>query len=259
LFRPVLIILLTWLLITAAGSAIGQTMTVSGRVYDITQHTPLQSVSVLSNSGAGTVTDADGHYTIMVPLSDSIWFSYLDKPTPKYAVSGIRNMQSFEVALHVNVTELRQVTVKMHNYKLDSIQNREDYAKIFNFRKPGIGSSITPGGGVGLDLDEFINMFRFRRNRNMLAFQQRLEREEIDAYIDHRFSRALVIKLTKLRGPDLDTFMKRYRPPLFLVQNATEYEFQLYIKNSYEKFHRLQLIMGELKLEDIQGKKPDDE
>jgi hypothetical protein len=147
----------------------------------------------------------------------------------------------------------------MHNYKLDSIQNREDYAKIFNFRKPGIGSSITPGGGVGLDLDEFINIFRFRRNRNMLAFQQRLEREEIDAYIDHRFSRALVIKLTKLRGPDLDTFMKRYRPPLFLVENATEYEFQLYIKNSYEKFHRLQLIMGELKFEDIQGKKPDDE
>lgn len=258
MFRPVLIILLTWLLITVTGSAIGQT-TVSGRVYDITQHTPLQAVSVLSNSGAGTVTDIDGNYTIQVPLSDSIWFSYLGKPTPKYAVQSIPNRQGFEVALHVNVTELRQVTVKMHNYKLDSIQNREDYAKIFNFRKPGIGSSITPGGGVGLDLDEFINIFRFRRNRNMLAFQQRLEREELDAFIDHRFSRALVIKLTKLRGPDLDTFMKRYRPPLFLVENATEYEFQLYIKNSYEKFHRLQLIMGELKLEDIQGKKPDDE
>lgn len=258
MFRPLLIIILTWLFTTATERAISQ-VTVSGRVYDITQHSPLAAVSVMSNSGVGTVTDVEGNYSIAVPLYDSIWFSYLGKPTPKYAVQSIPNRQSFEVALHVSVTELRQVTVRMHNYKLDSIQNREEYAKIFNYRKPGIGSSITPGGGVGLDLDEFINMFRFRRNRNMLAFQQRLEREELDRYIDHRFSRALVIKLTKLHGPDLDTFMKRYRPPLFLVENATEYEFQLYIKNSYEKFHRLQLIMGELKLEDIQGKKPDNE
>lgn len=216
----------------------------------------MQAVSVLSNSGAGTITDSLGRYSILVPENDSIWFSYLGKPTPKYSVQSVRNLQTFEVALHVNITELKQVMVRPPNYKLDSIQNRLDYAKAFNFEKPGIGIStgpVTSGSapaGVGLDVNEFINMFRFRRNRNMLAFQQRLLREEQDKYIDHRFSRALVIKLTKLKGADLDTFMARYRPPLFLVQNATEYEFQLYIKNCYEKFHKLQLIMGELKRED---------
>jgi CarboxypepD_reg-like domain len=234
-----------WLLTMATKTAMGQ-VRVSGRVFDMSQSIPLQSVSVLSNSGAGTITDSTGRYTIVVPETDSIWFSYLGKPTPKYSVQAIRNFQNFEVALHVNVTELKQVMVKPRNYKLDSIQNRLDYAKAFDFQKPGIGVSTNPDGGVGLDINEFINMFRFRRNRNMAAFRDRLEREEIDKYIDHRFSRALVIKLTKLHGPDLDTFMIRYRPPLFLVQNATEYEFQLYIKKSYEKFHRLQLIMGEL-------------
>lgn len=204
---------------------------VYGRVFDITQHNPLQSVSVLSNSGIGTVTDSAGRYELFLPASDSIWFSYLGKPTPKYAVETLR-YRNFDVALHVNVIELNQVTVKLRNYKLDSTQNREEYAKVFDFRKPGIGVSTTPTGGVGLDLDEFINMFRFRRNRNILAFQERLLREEQDKFIDHRFSRALVIKLTKLHGPDLDTFMRRYRPPMFLVQNATEYEFQLYIKKA---------------------------
>jgi hypothetical protein len=232
----------------ATQTALGQ-VRVYGRVFDITQHNALQSVSVMSNSGAGTITDSSGRYELFVPVNDSIWFSYLGKPTPKYAVEMLR-YRNFDIALHVNVTELNQVTVKLRNYKLDSIQNREEYARVFDFRKPGVGVSMSPQGGVGLDLDEFINMFRFRRNRNILAFQERLLREEQDKFIDHRFSRALVIKLTKLHGPDLDTFMRRYRPPMFLVQNATEYEFQLYIKKSYEKFHRLQLIMGELKLED---------
>jgi hypothetical protein len=248
LFRPVLTIFLTWLLLAVTQIAFGQ-VRVYGRVFDITQHNPLQSVSVLSNSGIGTMTDSSGRYELILPVNDSIWFSYLGKPTPKYAVETIR-YRNFEVALHVNVTELNRVTVKLRNYKLDSTQNRDEYAKVFDFRKPGIGVSTTPTGGVGLDLDEFINMFRFRRNRNILAFQERLLREEQDKFIDHRFSRALVIKLTKLRGPDLDTFMRRYRPPMYLVQNATEYEFQLYIKKSYEKFHRMQLIMGELKQED---------
>ena len=100
------------------------------------------------------------------------------------------------------------------NYRLDSIQNRQDYAKAFNFQKPGIGSSLNmaPGGGVGLDIDEFIRMFQFQRNKRMRAFQDRLLQEEEDKYIDHRFNRALVIKLTQLRGPQLDNFMKIYRP-----------------------------------------------
>ena len=249
MFRTVLIILCMLLLTAATETAIGQ-VRVSGRVFDMSQSTPMQAVSVLSNSGAGTITDSAGRYTIVVPETDSIWFSYLGKPTPKYAVQSIRNFLNFEIALHVNITELKQVMVKPRNYKLDSIQNRLDYAKAFDFQKPGIGVATSPGGGVGLDINEFINIFRFRRTRNMVAFRERLEREEIDKFIDHRFSRALVIKLTKLRGTELDTFMVRYRPSLYLVQSATEYEFQLYIKQSYEKFHRLQLIMGELKKEE---------
>lgn len=221
---------------------------ISGRVFDMSQSTPLAAVSVLSNSGAGTVTDSAGRYSIVVKETDSIWFSYLDKPTPKYAVQSIRNFYNFEVALHVNVTELRQVIVKPPNYKVDSLQNRLDYAKAFDFHKPGVSTSITPNG-VGLDVNEFINMFRFKRNKSMAAFRDRLMQEEEDKYIDHRFSRALVIRITKLKGPALDSFMVQYRPPLYLVQQATEYEFQSYIKNSYEKFHKLQLIMGELKRE----------
>jgi hypothetical protein len=181
--------------------------------------------------------------------TDSIWFSYLGKPTPKYPISTIVNTLNFEVSLHVNVTELKQVTVKPPNYREDSLRNREEYARAFNYKKPGIGVNLNPGGAVGLDLDQFIQMFQFGRNRRMAHFRDRLLREEKERFIEHRFNRALVIKITQLRGADLDTFMVRYKPDLEFTQLATDYEFRTYIKLSYEKFIRLQKVMQELRKE----------
>ena len=236
-------------LATASLTAVCQVQ-VKGKVFDMTQSVPLQAVTVMSTGGTGTMTDSLGRYTIMAKEKDSIWFSYLGKATPKYPITSIVNLQNFEVSLHVNVTTLKSVMVKPPNYHLDSIQNRRDYAKAFDFRKPGIGVVSTPGGAVGLDLDEFIEMFQFRRNKRMAQFRDRLIREEQEKFIEHRFSRALVIKLTGLHSPELDTFMRRYKPDLFFTQFATDYEFQSYIKGCYEKYVRLKQVLGELKKQD---------
>jgi hypothetical protein len=219
---------------------------ISGRVYDITRYRPLEAVSVLTASGRGTISDSLGHFTIVVNEQDSIWFSYLNRPTPKFPVKDIPNPQNFEISLHVSSTELKEVKVMPPNYRLDSIRNREDYAKAFNFRKPGIGSTLSPSGGVGMDLDAFIEMFQFRKNKRMLAFQKRLLQEEEERYIDHRFSRALVIKLTRLHGEELNTFMKIYRPPVEFVELSTDYEFQDYIKRCFSHYQRYQILRREL-------------
>jgi hypothetical protein len=223
---------------------------INGRVYDMSQSVPLPSVSVMSTAGTGTVTDSTGRYMILAGEKDSIWFSYLGKPTPKYAVSSIGNVQSFEISLHVNVTELPRVTIAPPNYKRDSLQNRIDYAKAFNFRKPGIGVTYEPGGPVGLDLDQFIQMFQFRRNKRMAHFRERLEQEEIDKFIEHRFTRALVIKLTGIRGAELDTFMVRYKPDLLFTMDATEYEFVSYIKECHIRYMKWLRAMGQLRKEE---------
>lgn len=221
---------------------------ISGRVYDISKYRPLEAVSVMTTSGSGTVSDSLGHYTIIARETDSIWFSYLNKPTPKYPIRSIGNIANFEISLHVNVTELNEVRIMPRNYRVDSLQNRQDYAKAFNFQKPGVGSSLNlaPGGGVGLDINEFIKMFQFQRNKRMLAFQNRLLQEEEDRYIDHRFNRALVIKLTQLRGPALDNFMKIYRPTIEFIATSTEYEFQDYIKKCFSHYQRYQNLRNEL-------------
>lgn len=134
------------------------------------------------------------------------------------------------------------------DYRSDSIQNREDYAKAFNFQKPGLGTSLNlgPAGGVGLDIGELIHMFQFRRNKRMLAFQQRLLQEEEDRYIDHRFNRALIIRLTQLKGTELDTFVKTYRPDIEFIMTSSDYELQDYIKKSFSHFQRYEQLRKQL-------------
>lgn len=242
-------LLLPLLLLTIIGISETQAQVkVSGRVYDVSKYRPLEAVSVLTSRGYGTASDSLGHYSIIVSENDSIWFSYLNKPTPKFAVKAIGNKENFDVSLHVTASDLKEVKITPPNYRFDSLQNRLDNAKIFNFQKPGIGSSLDmTTGGVGLDLDEFINMFKFRRNKRMMAFQKQLLQEEEDKYIDHRFSRALVIKLTQLHGEQLDTFMKVYRPTVEFVATATDYEFQDYIKKCFSHYQRYRAMMNQLK------------
>jgi hypothetical protein len=72
----------------------------------------------------------------------------------------------------------------------------------------------------------------------MLAFQQRLLQQERDKFIDHRFNKALVRRLTSLSEPELDSFMFIYRPSYTFTQSAGDYEFHKYIKDSGERFKK---------------------
>ena len=184
-------------------------------------------------------TNADGEYEIEVGEKDSIWFSYLNKPTVKFPVLKIVTPLTFDISLQVNVPVLKEVKIRPRNYRQDSMQNREDYAKIFNYKKPGL-SVVTPqyGVGAGFDLNEIINVFRFRRNRNMRSFQDRLLAQEQEKFIDHRFNKALVRRLTQLTGNELDSFMVIFRPPYLFAVMTNEYDFQLYIKECFERFKK---------------------
>ena len=208
-------------------------------VYDSSRNYPLEAVSVLSTSGKGTITNSEGYYEIEVTEQDSIWFSYLNKPTKKFPVLKIYSPLSFDVSLQVNVPTLKEVKIRPRNYRQDSIQNRIDYAKIFNYEKPKL-KTVAPqfGVGMGFNLEEIINMFRFKRNRSLASFQRRLLLDEQDKFIDYRFNKAVVRRLTMLTGTELDSFMRLYRPSHTFTKLAGDYEFQYYIKAAFFRYKR---------------------
>lgn len=225
------------MLLLFSTSASAQFYKIKGVVFDSSRTNPMESVTVLSTSGKGTVTNSDGYYEIEVMEKDSIWFSYLNKPTVKFPVLKIGNPMAFDISIQVNVPVMREVKIRQRNYRQDSMQNRLDYAKIFNYEKPKLKvNNSNYGAGVGFDLDEIINMFRFKRNKSMAAFQKRLLQEEQDRFIDHRFSKALVRRLTLLSEPALDTFMRLYRPTYRFTLLAGDYDFQRFIKTSFQRY-----------------------
>ena len=225
----------------ACGQVLGQEITVKGTVFNMYRTRPLDGVSVISTSGKGTATDSNGNYTIQVNREDSIYFSYLGRATAKYAVSGLNTSSGFDIALHVDPLELKEVKVMPQNYRMDSLQNRKDYEKYFDFKKPGfkITSPTTNGGlGAGVDLDELINVFRFQRTKRLVAFQKRLVEEEQDKFVDHRFSKYVVKKTTRLNGDELDSFMVKYRPSYEFCKRSTDYDFLDYIKLAYQQYKK---------------------
>ena len=211
-----------------------------GVVYDSTKTYPLSSVSVLSSSGKGSITDVYGRYEIDVREKDSVWFSYLNKPTIKYSVAKVFDSERFDIALHINIQVLKEVFVKPRNYRMDSLQNRLDYAKAFDWEKPKLKTTMGmgPGTSVGFSLEEIIRMFQFRRNKSMADFQERILIQEQDKFIDHRYNKALVLRLTGLTGDERDSFMTRCRPIYEFCLMASDYEFQSWIKDCFEKYNK---------------------
>ena len=212
-------------------------------MYDSSRTYPIEAVTVMGTNGKITMTDSLGRYQIEVGERDSIWFSFLGKPTPKYPVLKIADVTQFDIALRLKVDVMQEVKIRTRSYKADSIQNRKDYAKIFNYQKPGLGTMTSIGPmGAGIDINELIRLFQFRKNAATLRFQERLVQEERDKFIDRRFNKILVRRLTGFDGNELEEFMIKYRPDFEFTAATSDYDFQAYIKKAAEDYKKTKPI-----------------
>jgi hypothetical protein len=233
---------------------------VSGTVLDNGKINFVEGVTVMTTGGKPCFTDSLGKYSISTKNGDSLYFIYNNKPTQKFAVNKIPNAGQFDISLHISVKSkysvLKEVVVYAKNYKQDSLENRENYGEVFSYRKNGIGTSITPGGGVGLDANELINMFRFRRNKRLKAFQERLEADEKEKYVTYRFNKVFVRRITQLKDEALDTFLLWYRPSYEFTSNSSEIEFNQYVLNASYHFRKMYpSLVSEVMVPDVQKKK----
>lgn len=215
---------------------------IKGTVYDITKINPVENVRVVSTSGIFTITDSLGRYEILASEKDSLSFLYNNKPTQKFSLKNITDPERMDVSLHVQVSQkyrtLKEVKVFSKSYQEDSIENRRIYANIFNFNNPEL-TSVSGNGMAGIDLNELINMFRFRRNNRLQAFQNRLEEEEKERYVDYRFNKIWVRRMTNLASPRLDSFLLWYRPSYEFASSCDEMKMIQYILKAKEHFNKI--------------------
>ncbi len=228
-------------LLILSGQIVNGQISIKGTVYDRSLQFALPGVSVMGASGTGTSTDSGGHYSIRLSSADSIYFSYLGRSTAKFPVKNIPAGQEFDMSLQVAVDSLPSVYVRPKDYHQDSLENREEYRKIFDYGGPMYLDNMKSGkrGGIGMGFDMDL-LFQHRQIRRMEAFQKRLQEEERDKYVDHRFTKYLVKRITGLQSPALDTFMRQYRPSYEFIQNCeNEYEYYKYIADWGKYFSEL--------------------
>lgn len=235
-------LLMAGMLMTAVSEA---QIIITGTVYDSSKLYVVPDVEVSTTSGKIAFTDSLGKYSILAQQTDSIRFFYNGKYTLPFAVAAI-DARGLDISLRVPVKNkyrlLEEVTVFSNSYRQDSLEQRERFAKLFEGKAGSVSTNYTPGGAAGIDLEELIGLFQFRRNKQRQAFQQMLIREEQERYIDYRFSPQVITRATGLAGEQLEEYRKLYRPSYYFVQNSTILQFYQYIlKTSYE-YKRRKLI-----------------
>ena len=152
------------------------------------------------------------------------------------------NYTAFDISLLVKVKQkyklLNPVTVFTNSYQRDSLENREEYASVLGKSKSGFRSTYEPGGAAGVDVDALVGMFQFRKNKQRLAFQNRLIEQEENNYIDYRFSPRTITRVTGLKGEELKKYRNLYRPTYFFVANSTLTQFYDYILQTSYAFKK---------------------
>jgi hypothetical protein len=228
-------------------ASLGQNLVISGTVLDSSRQYIVSGVLVTSTSGKRTYTDSSGSYAIPVQRTDSINFAYRGKSTIWFPVSDIKYGYPFDVSIQVSMADkyksLKEIVIIKKSYREDSLAFREKYSKVLGASTGGFrltdGPGALYGGTPGFDPNEIINMFRFRRNRNLRSLQNRLLTQEQEKFINYRFSRTLVKRITGLKeGRDLDTFMNTWRPDYEFTAFATDLEFHTYILEAYRRWER---------------------
>jgi len=234
--------------IIAIAQVSAQNKTVRGFVYGSNYRTPVPDVEVLSNSGNISFTDSIGAYKITIQdKNDSIWFRFLGKNTVKFSADTITNINNFEVRVYLPQSyhlphELPTVVVHSRDYLQDSLNFRKDYATIFNTTTgwKALGNSVgtSSNGGIGIGLDEIINVFRFGYNRRMQVYQKFAVQAEQDRYVNHRFTKELVEKITGLQDKERDDYMLKYCPSYTQLQQMDDNQLGNYIQYTYKKYLR---------------------
>ena len=216
---------------------------IKGQVFDISKINPVENVKIYLNDSLVGLTDSLGRYQLPLHSSDSFYFEYQDKPTQKFTLSQVTYPLKLDISLRVSVpskySSLKEVTVYAKSYKQDSLENRREYADIFDYRKPGFSTNVGPDGAVGADVNELINIFRFKRNKRLKKFQQRLEITEQEKYINFKFNKLLVKRTINLEPPLLDTFMLWYRPSYEFVASTSEVQLTQYILLANDQFKKI--------------------
>jgi hypothetical protein len=215
---------------------------VTGIVTDKATKRPV-SGAMVSIGNLRTMTDLTGRFEIAAAgAGDSLKIVHFNYQT--YTVAIDKTTPVLLIELKPKVNQLNEVTVHgTRSFKQDSLENRGDFAKELNYTGPKLKDIFTadntgrPGVLVSVNLLMLAEVLT-KKSTPQYKFKQKLIGDEHEQYVDGKFNRGNVSRITELKGDTLAQFLTQYRPDYQFALKATGYDMEVYIKECFEKFKK---------------------
>jgi len=221
-------------------SAYGQKIT--GFVTDKTNKQPI-SGALVTCGAAKTYTGSTGQFEITLSAKyDSLRITQFGYKS--YSLLPGKPGVALHIELEPKIISLKTVTVHGDlDFKADSIRNRAAWAKQFNYTGPTVMDAFR--GSTNGQPFEFISINPLvliaaltKKSSPEYKFKKMLIIDEHEQYVDEHFNKGIVSRVTGLKGDTLSVFLTQYRPAYEFVKKSTDYEIEVYIKQSLEKFKK---------------------
>jgi len=233
-----------WLLILLLFSCANvKAQVITGQVLADTSDQPL-TATITNHSGHQTSSNAIGEFTIPVSgIGDTLKIFAMGYKPYFYIVKTLKQ-ELIVIRLTQTSVMLKGVAIKaLRDHKKDSIANRKDYVRVFNYQPPKLTNAFTgnpsnvPFAFVSIDL---ITLFQAinKKNDQTYKFKRQLLLDEQADYIATRFNRGLVTRLTQLKGDSLNQFMVQYYPTAEWVKKTSDYDIIQYIRTKALAFRK---------------------
>ncbi|HET6256875.1 MAG TPA: hypothetical protein VFE32_22580 [Puia sp.] len=207
----------------------------TGKVYVKGSSDTLISVSIHNiTEQRYDLSDEDGSYRIQAAPGDHISFSSVGHKTDTITVTASILTADYPVYLEIRPQTLQAVRVEYNNYQLDSMDRRKEYSWVYDHGNTPRLDPARKGDGVGVNMNIFRHSGSPEKQRERL--EKRLLKEEEDYYVDFRYNKDYVARITHLKGDSLKAFMKKYRPSYEYCRKAATVDILVYINDCYKQF-----------------------
>lgn len=209
-----------------------QQVIVTGTVLDENKLV-MPGASILNKStGKRNYADAGGFYKIEAHLKDSIVFSYVGYITQTIAVPQSSGTYTLAITLQKQERFLSGVEVKSQYtpYQLDSMDRRAQFQPWLDKKDIPLAGNATPVG-FGISVSPITRFSHKEKDKR--KFKKIYADNEMDKYVDSRYTPLLVSHVTGLKGDSLLLYMQKFRPQYGILRQQPSEELIYWIADNY--------------------------
>lgn len=215
---------------------VAQKRMVRGYVFDSSTRAPLTNAIITNeNTHQLVFTNQKGFFQITASRNDMLSFDAFNYTFDTLMVTRILP-DTVYITMVSEPERLPGVTVSTRGYskyQLDSLQRRMSFISDVGPKKPSVSRANSQAAGIGINLDAIFSKKNKEKRRAYRIFEQ----NEKQAYIDYRFSTAIVAEYTGLKGDSLVMFIKKYTPSYeWLRAHPSDEDIVYYINDKLKQF-----------------------